>query len=243
MVLAFLIIPFLLTAQVNQEVTVGVDGDYPTLTDFIAELDTLGMGGNTTVSIISDIVEPGTVLITQWFELFGENYYLTIKPANGSWTIEADVDTGAVIELNWVSRVIIDGEYNIGERNLTIKNTATSGTNAAIFVSSVSPGQECHFITIKNTVLIGSNTPQSNTETAGILLSNTPFNLNMSGFHDNVLIQNNHIKRASQGIVIVGVPVSGMTTDVIQIIGNEMALITNLNTLDIKESEFLQLHK
>ncbi len=226
MVFAFLVIPFLLTAQVNQEVTVGVDGDYPTLSDFIAELDTLGMGGNTTVSIISDIVEPGTVEIHQWFELFGTGYYLTIKPANGSWTIQSEVDSGAVIILYCVSRVIIDGEANVGERNLTIENTATGGTNTVVWIASDSPVQECSDITIKNTNFIGANTPQSNTETAGILQSlvpyNAPFNINLNGFSEYIIIQNNHIKRANYGVLINGIPSPGMTAEGIQILGNEI---------------------
>ncbi len=184
------------------------------------------MQGNTTVSIISDIIEPGQVTISQWEEFNGTGYYLTIKPANGSWTIEASVDSGAVIKLNYVSRIIIDGEYNTGERNLTITNTANGGTNTVVWIASNSPVQECSDITIKNTVIIGANTPQSNTETAGILQScipyNAPFNINVNGFSEYIIIQNNHIKRANYGVLINGIPSPGMTAEGIQIIGNEI---------------------
>jgi len=225
-VLAFLVIPYLLTAQLNDEVTVGETGDYPTLTAFTEALNEEGLQGNTTVSIISDIIEPGQVTISQWEEFNGTGYYLTIKPANGSWTIEASVDSGAVIKLNYVSRVIIDGEYNTGERNLTITNTANGGTNTVVWIASNSPVQECSDITIKNTVIIGANTPQSNTETAGILQScipyNAPFNINVNGFSEYIIIQNNHIKRANYGVLINGIPSPGMTAEGIQIIGNEI---------------------
>ena len=153
MVFVFSVIPLLLTAQLNDEVTVGETGDYPTLTAFTEALNEEGLQGNTTVSIISNIIEPGTVTISQWEEINGTGYYLTIKPANGSWTIEASVDSGAVIKLNCVSRVIIDGEYNTGERNLTVTNTANGGTNTVIWIASSSPVQELVIFTIKNTSL------------------------------------------------------------------------------------------
>ncbi len=204
-----LMLPVLANAQVNLNVTVGTGGDYPTLSAFAAAVNTLGLGGNTTADIISNLVETEAVVINQWPESGGSGYYLTIQPFGESRTIEADLSANAVIVLNGADRVIINGELYEGERNLTITNTATSGTNAAIWIKSLGAAAGCENVTIKNTIIYGSNTASNVNTTFGIYSGGTTISTSGTGAdNDYLTIENNQIMRATYGVYARGVATS-----------------------------------
>ncbi len=222
MVFFLLIFPLLLKAQISGDLTIGVDGDYSTLGEFANSLNLLGMSGNTNISIISDIEEINPVIINQWTETGGLNYYLTIKPTGENRIIQGNFPASAVIVLNGADRVIIDGELNEGERNLTIKNNATNGTNAAIWIKSLGNAAGCKDITIKNTNIFGANAGVEVSTTFGIYVAGTSISTNNTGAdNDNLIIENNNIKRAYYGIFIRGASAT-VLNDSIQIINNQI---------------------
>ncbi len=206
-VLAFLCIPIFLQAQISGEVLVGAGGNYETLSAFAESLNSNGMSGNTTVSIISDIIETSSVTINQWEEIGGTDFTLSIKPYGGNRTIEGTFTSDALIILNGADRVTIDGEFFESERNLTLINSATSGTNATIWVKSLGTGEGCNNVTIKNTNIFGAAAAQSVTTTFAIYAGGTTIYETGTGSgpdNDNLTIQNNNIKRASYGIYARG---------------------------------------
>ena len=100
LLLVLLLIPFISKAQFNGEVTVGIGGSYSTLSEFADSLNSLGMSGNTTVYIISDIIETVPVIFNQWEEFGGEGFYLTIKPFESTRTIQGEINNNGIIVLN-----------------------------------------------------------------------------------------------------------------------------------------------
>jgi len=217
----FLLVPLLTNAQIATEVSVGNGGDYATLSALAADIDLLGLGDNTTVNIISDVFEETPVVINQWTESGLGGYYLTIQPSGGSWTISGAFSGNAVIKLNGADRVIIDGEMNEGERNLTISNTATTGTTAAIWLSSLGTTAGCENVTIRNTNIFGSNATSDVTTTIGISVGGTSLSTTGTGAdNDNLLIENNLVQRAYYGISVNGLS-TGLNNN-LQILNNEI---------------------
>jgi len=225
-VLAFLLIPLFSEAQITGEVNVGAGGNYSTLGAFANALNSQGMSGNTTVYIISNIEETNDVVINQWTEIGSGGYYLTIKPNGANRTIQGNCPSSAVIVLNGADRVIIDGEYNTGERNLTIKNTSIGGYNAAIYVKGLNNGQQgCNNVTIKNTNIIGSYSNWENSGNYGIYSASGDFISSIWGVgadNDNLTIQNNSIKKAYTGIFVKGLFSGNNRLDSLKIEGNSI---------------------
>lgn len=127
-------------AQLSGTVTVGTSGMYPDLTSTSGLFNAInlnGMNGNVTVSIVSDITEPGTVSLNQRTE-FGGPFLLTIRPSsNVMRTITGATGGGlALIRFTGADRVIIDGRdpsnssFNYSNRYLTFSNTYENATPA-----------------------------------------------------------------------------------------------------------------
>lgn len=213
--------------------TVGTGGYYQNLTEAFYDINTFGLSGNVTLQIISNISETSTTppTLNQWTEFpNGSNYYLTITPSGGSWTISGSYGTTtsptagvpvALIELNGADRVIIDGG---SEHNLTFQNNSSSMSYSAVIrLISLGVGLGCNNISIRNCNIIGagnSYTSPSNTQVCGIYLGGSTFTTSpTTGYdHDFVTIENNVIKRAYYGI-IAGASTSG-NIDSLKILNN-----------------------
>ncbi|MCS7258200.1 MAG: choice-of-anchor J domain-containing protein, partial [candidate division WOR-3 bacterium] len=143
--------------------TVGLSGDYSTITAALTDWRERAITGNVTFELINasytSETYPLTINAPKGYR--GGNWNLTIKPATGvSPTIEASNAT-AIFDLNGVVRVTIDG-YNGVTNALTISNTNTSGATIR-FINGAS------YNTITNCVIKGVVT----TSTSGIILFST----------------------------------------------------------------------
>lgn len=129
-----------LFAQLSGTVTVGTSGMYPDLTSSTGLFNAInlnGMNGNVTVSIVSDITEPGTISLNQRTESGGP-FLLTIRPnSNVMRTITGAAGGGsALIRFTGADRVIVDGRdpsnssFNYSNRYLTFSNTYENATPA-----------------------------------------------------------------------------------------------------------------
>ena len=121
---------------------------------------------------------------------------ITIRPASGvTASISGSSSTGLIV-FNGDSYVTIDGSNSGGtDKSLTITNTSTSATTAAILISSLGTGAGASNITVKNcNISTGSNTAT----TYGISIGST---VGATGADNaNITIQNNTITTAYIGI-------------------------------------------
>ncbi len=203
----------------NGNYTIGSGGDYPDLYSAFNEINALGLSGNTTFEIISNITETSPAIINEWSEVGIGGYYLTIKPSVEMRTIEGNLNNGIIV-LNGADRVIIDGRIN-GEGNfLTIQNNNTGSTSAAIRLISLGTALGCENVTIRNCNINGGS--PIFTTSFGILAGGTTFSASSTGAHNhNLSIINNVITRAYYGIFVRGVATTGLNENNI-IEGNEI---------------------
>ncbi|MFP4528032.1 MAG: immunoglobulin domain-containing protein [Candidatus Kapaibacterium sp.] len=169
--------------------TVGVGGDYESLRSAVADLMALGASGDVEFQVISDLEEIASVDILPWTEIGGD-WDLTISAdANGPHVVSADVEASGVINLVAVDDVIIDGQGNSANRNLTITNTnEVFGIGVLLYSEDGVVGGDN--ITIMNTNFIGSNNSIDNNNT-GIFIFEE---------HNNVTIDNNTFHTLFYGI-------------------------------------------
>ncbi|MES2654782.1 MAG: T9SS type A sorting domain-containing protein [Bacteroidota bacterium] len=168
--------------------TVGVSGNYPNLNSAAFALNTRGVQGDVNFNIISNITEPATVVITQWTETGAGNYKLRITPT-GTDTIFANSANSGAIVLFGADRVTIDGRIGGTGNNLTIVNTNTAAISVGVLVASAGTGLGCVNDSIVNVnILAGTNTANA----IGIQAQGDNNN--------NLVIQNNVIKRAQIGV-------------------------------------------
>lgn len=166
-------------SQISIDGTVGTAGTYATLTGtpngLFEAINTSGVSGARTFTILENISEPGTIALTRTDLSVTNN--VTIKPA--ALTTPVLTFSGTTnININGGDYVTIDGSNSGGTtRDLTIRHSATSAGNAVIFVQTNSIN-----ITVKNCILGGA--------------TNTPdFALRVDGASgiQNITIQNNEI--------------------------------------------------
>lgn len=192
--------------------TVGTGGAYATLTAAVTALNTVGLGGNTTFSILNSITEAGTVTINQWQECGGSNFTLTIKPAATTTpTISASSST-AVIILNGADRVTIDGSNGaivnsvcpvaVASRDMTITNTNPGTSSAVVWLQTIGTTDSATHNTIKNCNIVGN----SNTTTLfGLGSGSTTIGTTSLGVNNNSnSYENNNISKTQYGIFSQG---------------------------------------
>lgn len=118
-------------AQLSGTINVGVGQTYTSLTantaaGFFNRVNTVGLNGNVTVLITSDITESGAVSLNQWTT--GSAFTITIRPsAAGNRTLLAN-DTSGAFTFNGADNVVIDGRFSGSGRYLTFINSNTSGS-------------------------------------------------------------------------------------------------------------------
>lgn len=164
--------------------TVGTGGTYPTLNAALNDLNVLGASGNVTFNVVSNITEPGNVIIQQWQETGLGNYRLRIVPTNNDTIFVNSANSGAITLVN-ADRVTIDGRIGGTGNNLTVINTNTAAISVGILVASMGTNQGCENDSIVNVnILTGANTASS-------------FGIQAQGDNNNnLVIANNNFKRA-----------------------------------------------
>ncbi len=112
---------------------VGAGQNYISLTNtngIFAKINSLGLSGNVTINITSDLSETGAEALNQWTEFGAGNYSITIQPdASTPRLIYGDVVAG-MIRFNGADRVRVDGGTS---RLLTFRNTNATGTSGTAF--------------------------------------------------------------------------------------------------------------
>jgi len=141
-----------ISGPLNGNYTVGAGGDFANLTETFSCIDFLGLAGNTTLTVTSDITEPGTVYIKDWRNFGNGNWTIDIK-TNGYWTIESDLAVDGVICIDGADSITIDGILEYGDIGLTIQNNNLEGQRT-IFIRSKTDG--ANYNTIKNCNIVGA---------------------------------------------------------------------------------------
>ncbi|MFN9108964.1 MAG: beta strand repeat-containing protein, partial [Bacteroidota bacterium] len=100
---------YTITDPIATTITVGTTGLYPTLTGTGGAFEAINnsvLQGNTTIELVSNITEPGTVQLNQWNELGAGGYTLTIRPQTTTPIILSGtvVNTNGLVRFNGVSR-------------------------------------------------------------------------------------------------------------------------------------------
>lgn len=120
-------------------VTVGTAGNYPSLTNsggVFEAINTYGISGNLTISIISDFTgELGTYGLNNITEVGAGGYTVTIQPSAAvNRTISGNY-AGALIRFSGADRVTVNGDFGGSGQYLTFSNTNTGSSNNTIAYS------------------------------------------------------------------------------------------------------------
>lgn len=193
--------------------TVGLGGDYATLTAAVADLNARILNGPLTLTL-TDATYPSEIfpIVINPNPGSSASNTITIKPS-ATTTISGGISFyNALIRIYGASWVIIDGSNNgTTTRDLTITNTATSYATA-ISLESPGAGQGATHNVIKNCNL---STGVATTTGYGILVAGPD--------NDDVTLQNNSITAAPIGIYAVGwASVSAGGNDNLSIVGNSV---------------------
>ncbi|MCB9185092.1 MAG: hypothetical protein H6591_14375, partial [Flavobacteriales bacterium] len=158
---------------------------------------TIGISGNTTESATASL-NSGAVAPASWTSM-------SIAPTGGARVITGNI-VGAIVKLNGADNVTIDGRIAGSGRNLTISNSNTSGSTAAIWLASVAAGNGCTGNTIRNLeIACGATQNTSTNSTFGIIMCGTSISTTTNGVdNDNNTFQENRIIRCRYGITTRG---------------------------------------
>jgi hypothetical protein len=183
--------------------TVGASGaDYATLTLAVADLNNKELVGALTFSLIDASYASETLPIT--INANGGSSAtntVTISPASGVTATISGSSASSVIKINGADYVTIDGSNSGGtDRSLTISNTSTSASTAAIWNASAGTGAGATNNTFKNCNI---STGSISSITYGVFVGGA--SLGTSGAdNDYVTVQNDSITAASVAIYAIG---------------------------------------
>jgi hypothetical protein len=224
----------IVTGPLSGTKTVGSGGDFATLTAAAAAVNSGGLSGNTTLSILNNLTESGAVIFNQRTDCNAGAYTLTIKPAAAtSPSVTANSPT-AVIILNGADRVIIDGSNTVGgtTRNLSIINTNTGTSSAVVAIISLGAGLGATNNVVKNTNLAGTTVTATDGTVFAVFSGGSTISVySLGDDNDNNTIQNNNITKTQVGIYSGGGSAANKNTGTV-ITQNSMnaASPNNLNT-------------
>lgn len=197
--------PFIysIVTPLNGVYTVGVSGNYTTLTAAVNDYNTKCLTGPVTFTLTDATYPSETFPIT--INTNGDASAvntLTIKPATGIMPTISGSNATAIIKINGADYVTIDGSNNGSTSNdLTIENTNTATTGVVLWVASASASNAALNTTLKNTKYQG-NAPT--TTVANIVVSGTVLGAAAETPNNNLLISNNTFLRAQNGIFAIG---------------------------------------
>lgn len=181
--------------------TVGIGGDYATLSAAVADFNSAAITGPVTFNL-TDATYPSETFPIKIEENAGSSATntLTIKPAAG---VDAMISGNAAIlfQINAADYVTFDGSNNGStSQNLTLNSTAATGTTSIVWVSSTSSAG-ADYVTFKNLKFLG-NTPST---TVGHILVSGPTLGSPGTIPNNFLtIENNIFNRGQNAIFAVG---------------------------------------
>lgn len=178
--------------------TVGTNGDFVNLSNAFSAINAVGLSGNTTLNIISNITETSIATLNQWAETPpSSNYTLLIQPQGGARTITGNLTT--IIRLNGADRVTIDGRLNNEGNFLTFSNSSSS-TSAVFNLISLGADAGATNNTIRNlNIITGSNAAT----TYGVHIGSSTLGSSAAD-NDNNSVLNNVFTVASDAIFAMG---------------------------------------
>lgn len=211
---------YTIVATFPASVTVGLGGDYPSLTNVGGLFEAMNAGsftGNTVINITADLTgETGAVALNQLNQegIGAGTYTVLIKPSGAPRTISGTAAI-AVIRLNGADRVRIDGSTaatfadNIvggtpALRELTIQNLSTSTTSGVIALHSNTNGAQNNII--RNTIVQGQSplTTLTGISIGGAAITSGGTSPSFGSDNDNNRIENCKIENAQYGIAATG---------------------------------------
>ena len=205
---ALLLIGLVLPAAA--QVDVAATGGTPTAsyTTLKAAFDAINAGTHTgaiTIGISANTTETATAALNSGEVAPASYTTVTIAPVGGVRVITGAI-SGAIIRLNGADNVTIDGRIGGTGRNLTIQNTSTSGSTAAIWLSSVAANNGVTNSTIRNCeISCGVSVVTSTSTTFGIIMCGTSISTTSNGVdNDNNSFIENRIIRCRYGITTRG---------------------------------------
>ena len=182
---------------------VGVGKDYTTLTAAFNDLNYKFMSGPVTF-ILDDANYPNETYPLNLFSNPGNSATnnLTIKPKTGvNPKFTGSVASQPLFNFRGLDYVTLDGSDNgTNSRNLTFENTSGTDLVSVISIRSSNTGNPSTNITIKNCIIIGNNTDIIR-ETY-LLVLNYAGGPNGGGYN-NIVLENNWLKRAKYGIEVI----------------------------------------
>jgi hypothetical protein len=212
-----------LHAQVSLTATAGTaTGNYTTVSDAFTAINLGTHQGNVVISINGNTAEPNAPVYLGASGVSTALFTSVVIKPTVTATISGTPNAGsAVINFNGSDNITIDGSIAVGgtTRDLTIQNNnlGTILNTAALRVigqTVAGTGLGSSNFTIKNNIIIGSTSGNNgysgntNTTSFGIYAgSNVLTTMSATGTganYDNMLIQNNEIKRAYIGINVYG---------------------------------------
>ena len=206
--------------SLNGTYTVGVGGNYTTLTAAVAAYNSGCLAGPV-VFTLTDATYPSEtfpIIITSNSFSSATNT-LTIKPNTGVTTTITGSNANGILLLNGADYVTIDGSNSGGAtKNLTISNSNTGTTSTVVYMLNASATDTATNNTIKNTILTGN---ASTTTLAAAYIGNT----STTAGNNNNTIQNNTISKAQTGIEILGNSATSLDSN-LTITGNTLGSVT-----------------
>ncbi|MEI6061269.1 MAG: right-handed parallel beta-helix repeat-containing protein, partial [Bacteroidota bacterium] len=204
---------YTILACISGSKTVGLIGDYTTITAALADLNSKELCGPFTLQLLDAAYPSETFPLSINFNSGSSAVNkVTIKPASGVTTsISGASATGAIFKIQ-NSNTLIDGSNSGGtSRDLTITNTsATSPSVVVLYSTGTTP---ISGVTVKNTIMING----VNTSTA-LMVSDVA---GTSGYFNNITIQNNSVQKAYNGIFCLATTAAGNGNGLL-ITGNDL---------------------
>ena len=181
--------------------TVGVGGDYATLTAAVADFNSAPITGAVTFSLLDATYPSETFPITIEANAGSSAANtLTIKPAAG---VNASISGAAavLIKINGADHVTIDGSNNgTDSDNLTLNNTIATGSPVIVWVASTAT-DGADYTVLKNIKLLGA-TPSATI--AGLLVSGPTLGGAGTIPNNYLTVESNVFNRAQNGIFAIG---------------------------------------
>jgi hypothetical protein len=194
---------YTIIGSISGTFTVGATGDYTSITNAVNDINNKEVVGPVVLSLIDANYNTETfpIVIPQFTGVSSSNT-VTIKPASGNTVTISGTSLTSIFKLNGADYIIIDGSNSTidgTDRSLTITNTSTSGTTAAIWLASLGTGTGATNNTIKNCNISNGFISSG---AYGIFVGGS--SIGSSGDdNDNTSIQNNSITKAYYGIYCI----------------------------------------
>jgi len=195
---------YIIVGQLCGNYNVGAGQVYTTLTAAVADLNLKEITCPVTLTLMDASYSASETFPLAINAMAGSSPVntVTIKPAAGISPVISGNSATAIFKFNGAQNIIIDGSNSGGTtRDLTITNTATTGTTAVVWIGSLGAGMGASNNLIKNcNIANGYNVGSA----YGIFIGSASAIGTTGDVNHNVTIQNNAFSKAYYGIYSAG---------------------------------------